>query len=238
MPSIHWYSLKPFTFSQLQKITVSYGIDGEEVICVRADIRGYYNSFPTRNGVNLKRWELIQLGRFLSDIDQNASYLEETADELTMTKLENGMISLNKRYHRYLIDNSSIHALREIIPGVCLMLEILRDPIARHPPDLLQDVFIYSQVIGDSPGLISEPWEIETEVIIDGNMNKLDDFTPSSLWDYYQAYFGAIPNLSAPKEDFINKFKGSFTVNLQEMLKKDEGSLMRSLALFVRQITK
>ena len=66
MPILTWFSLKPLPLNPEYKITISYGVDEYDMItCTRVDLRAYYNGWPTRNGINLKRWELLQLGRYI-----------------------------------------------------------------------------------------------------------------------------------------------------------------------------
>lgn len=181
------------------------------------------NEYPTSCGVNLKRWELYNLGRFIhhveEDIERGCESGKGEYEEIKMTLTQNGII-IRKKKHWIMLKKDDYLLIKQFIPGaVYLMgllrpLEMIKDETAGQ---LLEDVYIFSLLL-KTPEFDSK-W-VEEEMIIkqkltDEAKNLLDKNTEVS-WDVYNCCILIKTSIigSSSEKDFKNKLQGGFLKGL------------------------
>uniref|UniRef100_A0A158P577 Uncharacterized protein n=1 Tax=Tetranychus urticae TaxID=32264 RepID=A0A158P577_TETUR len=147
MSTLNWHSLKAVKINDL-RLTLSWATDGNgKIVCSRADLRLFVKDYPTSYGVNMKRWELIQLDIFIQEVLKGNTPAQKVVDELTIESTSGG-IMLIKRNHRLCIQEKDIAPLDIYLCGVNFILSVLRPrefvccPIA--PARTIEDAFIFS----------------------------------------------------------------------------------------------
>lgn len=171
MSLLNWHSLKPIKINDIN-LTISWATDGNnKVYCSRADIRLYVKDYPTTYGVNLKRWELLHLGKFIEDACKGSTQKQMTFDELTIESSSDGLL-LSKRKNRLIIKKKDLSTIEMFIPGVAYILSLLRPEAyigCLTLPRSVEDAFIFSTLIKSEIKSIDEPFK-EEEMI---SSNKL-----------------------------------------------------------------
>lgn len=238
--TLNWHSFKPIYINDNQRLTVSWGTDGNgETVCTRADIRLYIDFIPTTYGVTLKRWELLQLIPFVKAVLFGTSEKEKVIDELTIKSCGED-ITLNKRNKSVTIHRKDFNRLCDLIPGVCYILQVLRPSSScNYPTKLFEDIFIYSNLIKHD-NHIDEPWK-EEEIIRNNKINmeqqKMLRQNANLLYEQFTLNFSemALPSGACSQIDFTKRVGGAFIETLVA-LHKESNSLLRSLTLVLKSI--
>ena len=161
--TLNWCSLKPIKINNL-RFTFSIGRDSSnKTVCIRIDLRLFVNGLPTTYGVNLTRWELIQLGAYIFEKQSLSTVENKSFYELSIESSNNGL-SLTKRRGRLFIKNNELSVLTMYIPGLNYLACCFKPDELEKVDRSFEDIFIYSTLIKDEIKTIDE------ELIITGKL--------------------------------------------------------------------
>uniref|UniRef100_A0A158P4C2 Uncharacterized protein n=1 Tax=Tetranychus urticae TaxID=32264 RepID=A0A158P4C2_TETUR len=242
MSTLNWHSLKAVKINDL-RLTISWSTDGNNrVCCGRVDLRLFVNDFPTSYGVNLKRWELIQLGVFITEVLKGNTPCQKVVDELTIESTTGGIMLL-KRKHRLCIQNKDLPTLEMYLCGVIFILSLLRPEefvACMVAGRAIEDAFIFSTLVKSEIKSIDEAFK--EEEIITGNKLPVETvkFLKTNcvkIFDLYMNNFGEmiIPGGPCNRNDFMLRINGEFLKNLRGLY-QDYPPLLRSLTLLMKSI--
>lgn len=239
--NLNWHSFKPININDSQRLTISWGTDGNgSICCTRVDIRLYIDYIPTTYGVVLKRWELLQIVGFIKSVLSGMQEKEKVIDELTM-EISGEDILLTKRGKHTTIQRKDFNRLCDLIPGVSYILQVLRPSInCYYPARVFEDIFIYASLIKDV-NHIDEPWKDE-DILKNKKLNndhqKFLKSNANSMYEQFTSNFSemALPTGACSQNEFVKRVGGAFLETVSALY-SESSHLVRSLIIVLKAIT-